>query len=64
LDAYHWQTYWVDTPKDEWTQNAPHLSDGHAWVMDDNDTGFLEPRQEFLDGVEPVEKIPSPLITH
>ena len=51
LDAHHWKSGWVGTPKDEWREVVAELLRRDAWVMDGNYSGTLDARLAACDTV-------------
>ena len=51
LDAYYWQSGWIERPKDQWLKIVSQLIQKESWIMDGNYRSTIRMRAEAADNL-------------
>lgn len=51
LDAYYWQSGWVEMPAPQWRQTVNDLVQGPAWIMDGNYSNTVDIRLPVVETI-------------
>ena len=51
LDRHFWNSGWVETPRDEWSERVAELLKGDSWIIDGNYSGTMNMRLAACDTV-------------
>ncbi|PZD74806.1 hypothetical protein C1752_00628 [Acaryochloris thomasi RCC1774] len=51
LDAYYWQSGWIETPEPQWREIVTDLVEGQAWIMDGNYSSTFDIRFSAVETI-------------